>query len=52
MDDDDSYLYGDSNVEETAKPAVQTSGESLVGHWEERYAVRFVASVLCSSGAQ
>ncbi|KAI0652565.1 hypothetical protein C8Q79DRAFT_938290 [Trametes meyenii] len=25
MDDDDSYLYGDSNTEEVAKPAVQTS---------------------------
>ncbi|KAJ8474173.1 hypothetical protein ONZ51_g7386 [Trametes cubensis] len=46
MDDDDSYLYGDSNVEETAKPAVQTSGESLVGHWEERYATRSVSEGL------
>ncbi|KAI9066452.1 hypothetical protein FKP32DRAFT_1684398 [Trametes sanguinea] len=25
MDDDDSYLYGDSNAEEVAKPQVQTS---------------------------
>lgn len=31
MDDDDSYLYGDSNGDEPVKPAVQTSGESQVG---------------------
>lgn len=28
MDDDDSYLYGDSNVEESVKADVQTTGES------------------------
>ena len=32
MDDDDSYLYGDSNGDEPVKPAVQTSGESQVGN--------------------
>ena len=31
MDDDDSYLYGASNVDEPVKPALQTSGESQVG---------------------
>lgn len=30
MDDDDSYLYGESTAEEVVKPTVETSGESLV----------------------
>ena len=34
MDDDDSYLYGESNAEEPVKADVQTSGESPVGHEE------------------
>ena len=34
MDDDDSYLYGDSAADEPVKAEVQTSGESLV-RWEK-----------------
>ncbi|KAH9932084.1 uncharacterized protein BXZ73DRAFT_90020 [Epithele typhae] len=44
MDDDDSYLYGESTTEELVKPAVETSGETrsisegLVAKLEEQAA--------------
>lgn len=49
MDDDDSYLYGDSNQEEVAQPAAQPSGKSLDdqrrGSWP-RHLCTFVLSAM------